>query len=250
MTQSRQHAERTRGFTLIEVLIAVAAFAIVLAAINTVFYSALRLRNKTARILDESLPVQQTLTIMKRDLANIVVPGGTLSGAFQTTPTLSLNNQTGNSTPSSSATASVPGQSSPPFYTSTGVIDEITPFAEVQRVSYLLVNPTNGVTGRDLFRSVTRNLLAPVAEQPVMQPLMSRVENIYFSYYDGTQWRDTWDSTSPEVTTGQTNMLPTAIKVQIQLAAEQRRQALPPPIELVVPIMVQVRTNQVAGGGQ
>jgi type II secretory pathway component PulJ len=235
---------------LIEILIAVTAFAIVLAAINTVFYAALRLRNKTALMLDEALPMQQAVAIMKRDFANIVVPGGTLSGAFQTTPTLGLNTQNGNSsTMSSPTTPSVPGQSSPPFYTTSGVIDETTPFAEVQKVSYLLVNSTNGVNGRDLFRSVTRNLLAAVEEQPVLQPLMSRVENIYFSYYDGSQWRDTWDSTAPDTTTGQTNMLPTAIKVQIQPAAEQRRHALPPPIELVVPIMVQGRTNVVAGGG-
>ena len=111
-------------------------------------------------------------------------------------------------------------------------------------------NSTNGSVGRDLFRSVTRNLLATVEEQPVLQPLVSRVENIYFSYYDGSQWRDTWDSTTPDTTTGQTNMLPTAIKVQIQPAGEQRRQALPPAIELVVPILVEARTNVVTGGGQ
>jgi type II secretory pathway component PulJ len=242
---------------LIEILIAVTAFAIVLAAINTVFYSALRLRNKTALALDEALPMQQAIVIMKRDLANIVVPGGTISGAFQTTPTLSLNNQNGTSSStssgssmSSSSMASVPGQSSPPFYTTSGVLEDTTPFAEVQKVSYLLVNSTNGNVGRDLFRSVSRNLLAAVEEQPVMQPLLSRVDSINFSYFDGNQWRDTWDSTTPDTTTGQTNMLPMAIKVQIQLAGEQRRQALPPPVELVVPIMVQSRTNQVSGGGQ
>src|SRR5436309_5204412 len=70
---------RPNAFTLIEVLIAAAAFAIVLAAINAVFYSALRLRNKTAAALDEALPLQQAVAIIKRDLANIVVPGGTLS---------------------------------------------------------------------------------------------------------------------------------------------------------------------------
>jgi type II secretory pathway component PulJ len=242
---------------LIEILIAVTAFAIVLAAINTVFYSALRLRNKTALALDEALPMQQAMAVMKRDLANIVVPGGRISGAFQTTPTIGLNTQNGSSgssmsspTMSSPAMASVPGQSSPPFYTTSGALDEITPFAEVQKVSYLLMNSTNGGVGRDLFRSVTRNLLAAVEEPPVLQPLVSRIENINFSYYDGNQWRDTWDSTAPDTTTGQTNMLPTAIKVQIQPAAPQRRQVLPPAIELVVPILVETRTNVVTGGGQ
>src|SRR6185295_3602218 len=97
MNAARFNNSGSRGFTLIEILIAVTAFAIVLAAINTVFYAALRLRNKTALALDEALPIQQTVAIMKRDFANIVVPGGTLFGAFQTTPTLGLNTQNGNS---------------------------------------------------------------------------------------------------------------------------------------------------------
>ena len=76
---------RSRGFTLLEVLIASVAFAIVLAAINAVFYGALRLRNKTVDALEQALPMQQALAVIQRDLANLVVPGGTLAGALQTT---------------------------------------------------------------------------------------------------------------------------------------------------------------------
>jgi hypothetical protein len=39
--------------------------------------------------LDASLPLQQTLAILKRDLANLVPPGGTLCGELQTTPSSS-----------------------------------------------------------------------------------------------------------------------------------------------------------------
>ena len=59
------------AFTLLEILIAVAAFAIVLAAINTVFYSALRLRNSTTAAIERALPMEHALGIIKRDLANI-----------------------------------------------------------------------------------------------------------------------------------------------------------------------------------
>ena len=48
-----------RAFTLLELLIAVVAFAIVLAAINGVFYSALKLRNRSAASLEKSLPLTQ-----------------------------------------------------------------------------------------------------------------------------------------------------------------------------------------------
>jgi type II secretion system protein J len=249
MKALRPCSPQTCGFTLMEVIIAVVAFAIVLAAINAVFYGALRLRNKTVASFDEALPVQQTLAILKRDLANIVLPGGTLSGSLQTTPTVGLN--TGN-TSTSAGTAIMPGQISPNFYTTTGIADEISPFAEIQKVSYLLTDSTNGAAGKDLSRSVTRNLLPSLQEQPVQQRLMSGVQTVSFFFYDGTQWRATWDSTTPDTKTGLTNTLPQAIKVQLALVSERTGRFAPAPIELVVPVVVQARTNETAqanGGG-
>ncbi len=214
---------------MIEVLIAVAIFAIVLAAINTVFYSALRLRNRSAAAFDEALPVQQAVAIIKRDLANLVVPGGTLSGALQTT----------------TITNAVAGQTSPDFYTSAGLMDNIVPWGDIERVSYLLVDSTNRAPGMDLYRAVTRNLLSQTQDLPVQQRLMGGVQGIVFYFYDGNQWLDSWDSVA------QTN-LPLAIKVQIQPAAPGNMPALSPsaPIELVVPVDAQTAQTQLASGGQ
>src|SRR5438093_9605811 len=143
-----------RAFTLLEPLIATVAFAIVLAAINTVFYSALRLRNRATEAIEASLPQQQALTIIKRDLANLVVPGGTLAGELQTTST----------------TNNMAGQGNPTFCTTTGVIDETSPWCELQHVSYVLMQSTNGSRARDLVRVVNRNLLpATGQEQPGYQ---------------------------------------------------------------------------------
>ena len=68
---------------MLEVLIATVAFAIVLASINAVFYSAVRLRNHAAESIDRALPLEHALTIMKRDLANVVPPE---HGPFPVTP--------------------------------------------------------------------------------------------------------------------------------------------------------------------
>ena len=229
----------SRAFTLLELLIAVVVFGIVLAAINAVFYGALRLRNKTAEALREALPMQQALANIKRDLSNIVVPGGPLSGVLQTTVIADL----------------LPGRVSPDFYTSTGLIDETSPWAEVQKVCYLLADSRDRTAGQDLIRAVTRNLLPAMAvEEPAQQWLMSGVQSLKFFYYDGTQWRDSWDSTTASTTTGLTNEVPQAIKVQVQLASKERGRprSLSIPIEIVVPIVVQARTNQMAqaSGGQ
>ena len=228
----------SRGFTLLEILIAVAAFAIVLAAINTVFYSALRLRNSTTSAIEKALPMEHALGVIKRDLANLVLPGGTMSGTFTTTSTSN----------------SVAGQSSPNFYTTSGVIDETSPFAEVQRVSYLLTASTNRTGGKDLIRSVSRNLLPSLQDQNEQEWLMTGVQTLTFLYLDGTQWKDSWDSTIESTSTGMSNGLPAAVKVQLQLATESssRSRSRELPIELVVPIVVQQRTNQtqqVAAGG-
>jgi type II secretion system protein J len=229
----------SRAFTLLELLIAVVAFGIVLAAINAVFYGALRLRNKTTETLKQALPMQQALAIIKRDLSNLVVPGGQLSGVLQTTVAADM----------------LPGRASPDFYTSTGFIDETSPWAEVQKVCYLLADSRDRSAGQDLIRAVTRNLLPAMAvDEPAQQWLMSGVQSLKFFYYDGTQWRDSWDSTTANTTTGLTNDVPKAIKVQVQLASNERGRprSLSAPVELVVPIVVQGRSNQTAqaSGGQ
>jgi hypothetical protein len=226
----------------LELLIAVSAFAIVLAAINAVFYGALRLRNKAHQSFEQTVPLQRALVVIKRDLANIVLPGGTLSGSLQTTPTTSLTS-TGTGATGGSASTVTPGQISANFYTASAIIDENSPFSEIQRVSYALVAPTNGAAGRDLFRSVTRNLLPSLQEQPVREPLLQGVQALGFLYYDGTQWRDSWDSTVADPRTGLTNTLPQAIKMQLSLVGRNTSGLNYAPVELVVPLTPQARTN-------
>jgi type II secretion system protein J len=218
------------AFTLMELLIGVSAFAIVLAALNGVFYAALRLRNKTTESLDQTLPLEQALATIKQDLANLLPPG-TLAGQLQTTPTTGL-----------SAMGLLAGAqaTSPAFYTATGVIDETSPWAEVQRVTYFLAEPTNHTRGLDLVRAVTRNLLAPIEEPPLYQRLAAGIDSLSFLFYDGADWIDSWDSTTADP------KLPLAIKVQIGLTPQPTDRLRPLPIELVVPLEVQAGTNQTA----
>jgi general secretion pathway protein J len=216
-----------QGFTLLELLLAVAIFGIVLAAINSVFFGALRLRNKTATAIEESLPLQQTLALMKRDLQGLMIPG-TLAGPLQTT----LN------------TGAMGQQGSPVFYTCTGAMDDMSPFADVQKVAYTLRAPeTTQTPGRDLVRVVNRNILA-TQEEPIEQWLMSGVENLQFSFYDGNTWKEYWDTTVPDLVTGRTNVLPRAVKVQL-LMASNYGEARKLPIEIVVPVVVEGPTNSV-----
>ncbi len=217
------------AFTLIEMLIAVSIFSIVLVAIHSVFYTAIRLRNTAVESLEASLPLEQGLNVIQHDLVNVVTTtNGVFLGPLQTT----------------SPTNALPDQIGPHFYTTGGELDGMVPWGNIEQIDYLLSQPTNGVrrNGRDLIRAVTRNLL-PVTQLP--QPnekhaILSGVQNLTFLYYDGTAWQPSWD------TTQQTN-LPTAIKVQIQMAAQPGVVARVDPLELVVPLDVLLNTNPVTG---
>ena len=239
---------RRSAFTLLELLIAVVAFAIVLAAINGVFYSALKLRNRSAASLEKSLPLTQALTILKRDLASLAPPGK-LAKELQTSPTSSASSAPhfGSLSGAAGGAGSLASQVGPDFYTYSGLLDPSAPWPNVQKVAYLLMDSTNrNALGKDLIRAVTRNLLPSggVEEEPVEQLLLTDVAEARFFYHDGTDWVESWDSTADA-----TKKLPRAIKLQLQLAAIERT-SQPAPIELVVPIVIEASTNKVSGGTQ
>ena len=222
MRPSPQHT----AFTLLELLIAVSIFAVVLGAITTVFYSAMRLRNKTAARFDELLPVQHAVTIIQRDLTGLVAPGGTFSGDFKTA---ALSGGQGE-------------QNATVFCTASAAVDDTSTFSEVQKISYYLDGNSGPAGGRDLIRAVTRNLLPPTTTDSDKQLLLGNVRALTFTYYNGSTWTDTWDTTT------QTN-LPRAIKLQLDLAAPDTTRPNPPSLELVVPLLVTARTNQTANSG-
>jgi hypothetical protein len=85
---------------------------------------------------------------------------------------------------------------------------------------------------------VTRNLLPIIHEMPENQRLLNGVQSLVFSFYDGLQWREYWDSTV------ESNGLPFGVKVQLQMAPPNGASARQDPIEIVVPVVLQAGTNQ------
>jgi type II secretion system protein J len=225
-----------RGFTLLEVLLALLVLGMVMVAVHSVFQGAIALRNKTDEAFTEAIPLEHTLMVIKRDVSNLVVPGGTLSGDLQTTPT----------TASSSSLAHMGQQCGPTFCTASGVINDLDPWSELRKVTYYLNPPTNNLPGYALVRSVNRNLLPVVQDDFTDQTLMNGVYNLTFEFYDGSAWVSDWDSTSSgSATTSSTtvsNALPVGVRVQLTLidaAGVVDRN----PIEMVIPVEVQAPTN-------
>lgn len=230
------------AFTLIEILLAVAIFGIVLMAMNTVFYSGLRLERATNRSLDERTTLNQALAILRRDLQGTVPPNS--NGVFicDFRSGAALSGSLGSSLSSSKG-------SSIEFCTTTGVIRDELPWGDLQRVRYELVEPAERtMRGLDLVRVVTRNLLPATTEEVETQRLMGQVESLEFLTYDGSSWRDSWDTTMGD--TG----LPLAVRARVLLTntnAAGNYSFTREPLELLVPLTVQARTNVAnTGGGQ
>ena len=222
------------AFTLVEVILAVAISAIVLVAIGGVFFSAVRLREKTSATLDAALPATQALAILRRDLQGTVGPYNILAGDFKCgAQTMGVTMGLGS--------ASGLGLD---FFTSTGAINDDEPWGDIQEVYYQLKDPADrNQAGKDLVRYVNRNLLATSMPTPDEQWLMGNINSVQFECYDGTQWRNTWDTSM-----GDTN-LPTAVRVSIQLMVEPGVDARNlHPLGIVVPLVTQTLTTNSIGG--
>jgi type II secretion system protein J len=220
----------SRAFTLVEVLLALAICAVVLVAINAVFASAVRLRDRTSAGIEERLPVERTLEMLRHDLKSAVGPRGFLAGDFKCGA---------QAMGASMGLTGEAGGAGLDFVTSTGMISDNAPWGDLQEVLYELKTPADrNQAGMDLVRCVNHNLLATITPTPEIQSLLSHVETVEFDCYDGSQWRNTWDTSA-----GDTN-LPTAVRIRIQLLAQFGEDASKKaPLEVMVPLGTVTRTN-------
>jgi len=215
------------GFTLIELVLALAVAAIVLTAINSVFFGAMKLRAGATRVAEQTMPVERGLAVLKKDLIG-AVPPGVLAGAMGTDLTMN-------------------GMNISPileFYTSTGILADDEPWGDIQKIDYWLqdhTNRTDTTPGKDLIRGVTRNLLSPTVITPDAQKVLSGVNTFRFSFYDGTNWTDFW-------TAANSNM-PVAIEALITFAGPKGGSPLSPPVRFFVPIVTMSLTNLTSTNG-
>ena len=210
-------------------ILAIGVASIVLIAVNAVFFTSLRLRDDTADIVDAATPVDAAVTFLKRDLQCLVTPtNGTakvLSGGFRI----------GNNINSVGIGDPVAVE----MFTASGALSDSQPWGDIQRVTYELKTPTSqSAIGRDLYRSITRNLLPLSTPEITDQLMLNGVTGVKFSCYNGSQWVDVWDTTDPMAV--YTN-LPSAVRVTIQMSDNVNSQ----PVEIVVPIDSQSPTNAV-----
>ena len=198
-----------RGFTLLELTVALAASAIVLSAIFGIFSRAIHLRdNATERARDARVRLRAA-NVIRNDLRNARVSGGTLAATLEGSQ--------------ESHGAGFPGYVK--FTTTTTPDDADDPSTDVQQVEYYIVNDpvtTDRKSGL-LVRATTRDLLTTVREQAPEETLLADVSAMEVSFFDGQEWKESWAVSDADKT------LPTAVRVRLLTAAN------PTPIEVLVP---------------
>lgn len=207
-----------------ELLIGAVVSAILLAALYGVFHTLLRTQSQSHARIEEAAPRELVAALFKRDLQNMVVPNGVLSGAV-----LGITEERGDA-----------HSDSLEFYATTGKVDATAPWADIQKIEYYLAEPETGerVSARQLMRSVTRALLATTIEEArETTPLLDGVYSLEFKYFDSQLWLDSWDSTTMD------NRLPQAVSVRITLDdRESEQQVGRAPIEVLCETVAQSPT--------
>lgn len=177
-----------QGFTLLEVLIAIAIFSVISLASFTIFDTVLR-GDESAKIRSERQnELQRAFLLIERDFTQIAkrtmrINGEAPSNSFlQTADDSFLANQ--------QAIAFVRNG-----WTNPGLL---LPRSDMQSVAYRLVDQT-------LERLHYNFVDAVVGQEPKIRPLITQVTQLAFEFYDGSQWQKKWS--------GQT--LPQAIAIEI-----------------------------------
>ena len=171
------------GFTLMEVMFATMAFALILLVMQMTFSGALGLRNRVQKRVDQQAILSQAMMVMKRDLENMIVTGGVMAEGIICTEMGSPD---------------MPNDQLE-FYSTTAVVSDQFPWGDVQKVGYLLgVDPIQTVTtnlGQALMRMSLNTLPLEENEEPPVETLMlDNVRSMQFEFFDGLQWIQTWDS--------------------------------------------------------
>ena len=223
--------KRARAFTLIELIMALAVCAILLAAIYGVFARAIHLRNNATQRTREVRVRAHAAAMLRNDLRNALVSGGTLAATLEGS--------------AESHGTGFPGHLKFTATTAKDVDDELG--GDVQEIEYYITRDTEATDQKAgvLIRTINRDLLNTTQQTPPEERVLAGVESMDVSFYSGSAWKTSWEVTTDEKT------LPEAVRVTLQPAADQDG-IKPAAIEVLVPWTTQaaIETTTTAGGSQ
>lgn len=186
-----------QGFTLLEMLVALAIMGVLATSLCMSLHIAFRARRSAEAALAPANALTLALDFVRRHIESALPPTGVLAGAFVG------EDKADGSTGINSDTLT--------FFTNVG--DATGAQSDIRKVQLALVESDDGAS-RALALLVTTNLLATETPEPTQEILCRQVAGLSLRYFDGSDWYDSWDSTTRD------NALPLAVEVTLKLKIE------------------------------
>jgi len=226
------------GFTLIEILVAAFAAALILVAVYGIFQRAVKTRDHATARMHQALQRERAARLIRDDLRNAYISGGVLADTLEGGP--------------QSEKSRFPGYLR--FTTTTGRDHPDEAYGDVQQVEYYIsetdtstpentastseaASSTDSRSTGTLVRALTRDLLAPTPDTADEEQILTNVKTFEVTFYDGNTWQDTWQITDT------TPDLPQAIRIRIQQAAASAQISTPTPLEILVSLTTEPLTS-------
>ncbi len=192
-----------RGFSLLEVLLAVAIMSVLAFLLYSSLYIAVKARKSSSQAIVPYNEVGAAFEFIRKDISCVLSPGGTLAGDFVGT------DQTGTAADDCDVIS---------MYTTSAKTSDDRSGSNIIKVEYLLEAEDTG--GQDGFadndeaavvlkRNVTTNLLAPTTAEAATEVVARNITGMNLRYYDGDEWIDAWDSSQND------DSLPQAVEVSL-----------------------------------
>jgi type II secretion system protein J len=185
-----------RGFTLLELLVAMAMVAILAVSLYASIQITFKAQKSAEAAVEPSRTAQLALEMIGQDLTNSMSPGTQLAGNFEGTTGADDRGHEADDIN---------------FYATTDSPQHIDANGEIKNIEMTVITPVNS-SDHVLVRRVTRNLLSlNDTAQPDPEFICGHVNSFTVQYYDGTDWNTVWDSTVED------NTLPVAIQVTLNI---------------------------------
>ena len=224
------------GFTLLELLLALSVTALLSGVLYQTMFFAFKARESAAHSLDAVQKASNAFTLLTQDFDGAMPPTGILAGEFvgassNTSGSSNSGSGSNNSTTMgakssglSTSNSSLNGTSGGlhaadaqapvllSFYSSANTPRDDEMGADIRKIELSIEIP-DGSTKQALVRRVYYNLLPNKSPEPKVQILCRNIRSFYLRYYDGTLWRDDWDSKA------QGDILPNAVEATLEIDA-------------------------------
>ncbi len=196
---STQNQSGSKGFTLLEILVASVAFAMIVLVIKVTLMESLELRERAQKRMDILNTRLRVMEVIEKDLRQCILTETTFAPAFK----------------GDTLGGGVSRTDQLEFYTLSGMTITNLPWGNLQKVRYFVDQPMNEgrmelSQGLTLYREVTRDLNPSIQEVILPQAIANGINSLAFQYFDGEYWQENWDSTVDET------KLPTAVRVRVE----------------------------------